>query len=242
MCPSSLLPSSLRPHSPPSRPSLTPSSLLLLLVTPLDSYHDILLASELSESWTKVHRRLKDTAPFSHAQASLPPLPPSLRSVPGVRVNATPSIRATSAAADKHGRGFDWKFNFFEKHAFATQADALLWARRYLKRQVGQKLALKRDVTGLERMLGAKGVTIADVVAEDGEGGGGYVAAIEDVVVEEEASGAAVGGEDGANAPAGGESAQPERGSRGGGEHSANAAESGGDGGGGGGGEAVPQH
>lgn len=81
---------------------------------------------------------------------------------PGLTVNATESIR--DATGSKHGRGFNWKFDFFESHEFASDEAALKWARKYLKRQIGQKQYLGRDMTHFVKCLAAHNVTIEQVL------------------------------------------------------------------------------
>ena len=80
----------------------------------------------------------------------------------GLHVNRSRSIRAV--AGGNHGRGFDWKFEFFAAHPFESQTAALRWSQKYLKRQIGQKLRLRRSMASIESALSTHGVTIANVM------------------------------------------------------------------------------
>ena len=79
----------------------------------------------------------------------------------GIKINSRPSLRAQTK--DKYGRGFQWKFSFFDNHNFESAAEALLWSRKYLRRQIEAKLSLGRDVSSIEKMFQKHGFGIADV-------------------------------------------------------------------------------
>ena len=77
----------------------------------------------------------------------------------GVKVNGSASIRSSMST---HGRGFDWKFEFFQNHKFASREAAVAWATKYLGRQVQQKVKLGRDLTKIEEALKSQRLRLED--------------------------------------------------------------------------------
>ena len=120
----------------------------------LARYDELLNSCELQSVWEEARSRAD--AQCEELQED------SGKEYPGLTVNATESIR--DATGSKHGRGFNWKFDFFESHEFASDEAALKWARKYLKRQIGQKQYLGRDMTHFVKCLAAHNVTIEQVL------------------------------------------------------------------------------
>ncbi len=123
----------------------------------LRRYNELLSESVLAPQWTQVRKRT--TAVFHEATGTAV-------ECAGVKVNSTASIRTSPGNL---GRGFDWKFDFFQDHEFPSRVEAFAWSKRYLKRQIEQKLRLSRDnnTAAIERCLGKHGITIEEVLSVD---------------------------------------------------------------------------
>jgi hypothetical protein len=112
----------------------------------------MLSESVLAPHWTQVRKR---ASAVYHGPTRIPV------ECAGVKVNLTASIRTSPGNL---GRGFDWKFDFFQEHEFESRDQALAWSKKYLKRQIEQKLRLGKNAA-IESCLGKHGITIEDVLS-----------------------------------------------------------------------------